>query len=85
MDDLRSDLELKEALSDSSSAIEQFLPTLLTGEPGAKGFKKGTFTTFGYLVAHESHHRGNILLTLKECGHKLYKNVSYAIWDSDRR
>ena len=37
-----------------------------------------------YLVAHESHHRGNILLTPKTSGHKLDKDASYAIWNWDK-
>lgn len=37
-----------------------------------------------YLVAHESHHRGNILLTLKTSGHKLDQDTSYAIWNWDK-
>jgi len=76
---------LKKAMDASSKAIEKFLSGILNGEPKRKGFKKGIFTTFGYLVAHESHHRGSILLTLKECGYKLGNDVSYAIWDWDRR
>jgi uncharacterized damage-inducible protein DinB len=60
---------LKEAMSASSSAVEQFLTGVLGGEAKRKGFKKGVFTTLSYFVAHESHHRGSILLTLKQSGH----------------
>lgn len=35
--------------------------------------------------AHESHHSGNILLTLKQSGHPVQQDVRYAIWDWDRR
>jgi uncharacterized damage-inducible protein DinB len=37
-----------------------------------------------YVVAHESHHRGSILLTLKQCGHPVDQDTRYAIWDWDR-
>jgi uncharacterized damage-inducible protein DinB len=37
-----------------------------------------------YFVAHESHHRGNILLMLKQCGHRIDSGASYAIWDWDK-
>ncbi len=57
---------------------------VLARAPKRRGMKKGVFTTLGYFIAHESHHRGSILLTLKECGHKLPQNDQYAIWDWDR-
>ncbi len=76
--------ELKEALSASSSAVESFLAGVLSGEPRRRGFKKGIFTTLGYFIAHESHHRGSILLTLKTSGHSLDRKAAYAIWGWDQ-
>ncbi len=76
--------ELEEALSASSGAVEFFLAGVLSGEPKRRGFKKGIFTTLSYLVAHESHHRGSILLTLKTSGHALDRKAAYAIWGWDR-
>ena len=76
--------ELKEALSASSSAVESFLAGVLSGEPKRRGFKKGIFTTLSYLIAHESHHRGSILLTIKTSGHALDRNAAYAIWSWDQ-
>lgn len=76
--------ELKEALGASARAVESFLEGLLSGEPKRRGFKKGIFTTFGYLIAHDSHHRGSILLTLKTSGHTLDKKAAYAIWGWDQ-
>jgi uncharacterized damage-inducible protein DinB len=75
--------QLKKAFNASSAAIEQFLADVYDGVPKRRGFRKGIFTTLGYLIAHESHHRGNILLTLKERGHKLDKDDQYAIWAWD--
>ena len=76
--------ELKKALKESSAAIETFLIDVLEGKPKRRGFKKGIFANFGYFIAHESHHRGSILLTLKESGHKLDNKTSYAIWAWDQ-
>ena len=76
--------ELAEALTASGVAVAAFLEAVLAGEPRRRGFKKGVFTTLSYLVAHESHHRGNILLTLKMSGHKLDQDNAYAIWDWDK-
>lgn len=76
--------ELKKALTASSAAIETFLGDVLEGAPKRRGFKKGIFTTLGYFIAHESHHRGSILLTLKQSGHKLDNKTAYAIWAWDQ-
>lgn len=71
---------LRKAFNASGTAIETFLSDLADGTPKRRGFKKGIPSLLAYLVAHESHHRGIILLTLKECGHNLEKDARYAIW-----
>ena len=76
--------ELKKALTASGGAVETFLGDVLSGKPRRRGFKKGLFTTLSYFVAHESHHRGSILLTLKESGHALDNASAYAIWGWDQ-
>lgn len=45
--------------------------------------KRGLVQHLAYFVAHESHHRGSILLTLKQCG-PVDQTTRYAIWDWDR-
>jgi uncharacterized damage-inducible protein DinB len=76
--------ELLEALADSARRVEEWLRRAHAGEKGFRLMKRGLAQTLAYLVAHESHHRGNILLTLKECGHAVDSKVRYAIWDWDR-
>lgn len=76
---------LRNALETSGAAIEAFLSGVMAGEPKRRGFKKGIATTLAYFVAHESHHRGSILLTLKQSGQKVDQKTAYAIWDWDRR
>jgi len=76
--------ELRDALALSCTAVGSFLEGVLAGVPKRRGFKKGIFTTIAYFVAHESYHRGNILLTLKQCGHPVDQRTRYAIWDWDR-
>ncbi len=75
-----SKAELKKAFAASGKAVEKYLVGVLEGTPKRKGFRKGIFSTFGYLIAHESHHRGAILLTIKQCGHNVGKDAQYGIW-----
>jgi len=79
-----SKAQLKKALKASAKGIEALLVGALNGEAKRRGFKKGIFTTLAYFVAHEAHHRGRILLTLKVSGQTLDKNTQMAIWGWDQ-
>ncbi len=69
---------LTTCLSDSARAIE----TLIESSDGKiKGFKPHTTAFVGYLLAHEAHHRGQILLTLKQSGHMVDKKIQFGIWE----
>ncbi len=79
-----SKAKLKKALTASAKAVETFLTDVLDGKPKRRGFKKGIFTTLSYLVSHEAHHRGRILLTLKVSGNTLDKETQGGIWAWDQ-
>lgn len=74
---------LDRALKESAECISALLKQ--GGEKDQlKGFKRGVIPLLGYFISHESHHRGNIILTLKQCGHKLPKSVANGIWNWDK-
>ena len=75
---------LKECLEASAERIETFFADCAASVPKRRGFKKGVIAHLGYFIAHESHHRGNILLTLKQCGHNLDQATRYTIWNWDK-
>jgi uncharacterized damage-inducible protein DinB len=73
--------QLKKAFKESADAIEKFLRDACEGRAALKGFKKNPVTFMGYLIAHDSHHRGQILLALKQSGMMVDKKVQYGIWE----
>ena len=72
---------LRQSLLDSGQAIKALLGKSIASDGKVKGFKPHATAFLGYLVSHESHHRGQIVLALKQAGHPLDKKVQYGIWE----
>lgn len=71
---------LSAELTNSAEAIAKLLRQgLETGK--IKGFKPHAAAFFGYLVSHESHHRGQIVLSLKQSGHPVDQKTLYGLWE----
>ena len=71
---------LKKPFEDSAKGIEELLGKTWDDNGKVKGFKKGVLPLLGYFISHESHHRGNILLTLKQTGEKIPDTVKWGLW-----
>lgn len=72
---------LAKSLKDSGKALETMLKLALENGGKIKGFKPHITAFLGYVVAHESHHRGQIALSLKQSGHTLDKKIAYGMWE----
>jgi len=71
---------LQTALTKSGEAMAQLLATgFASGK--IKGFKPHPAAFYSYLVAHESHHRGQIMLTMKQAGHPVDKKIAFGLWE----
>ena len=72
---------LAKSLTESGKAIGALLEQSLEAGGKVKGFKPHATAFLGYLISHESHHRGQIALTLKQAGKPLDKKISYGLWE----
>jgi uncharacterized damage-inducible protein DinB len=73
--------DLNEALDASSKAIEALVRDSLAAGGRVKGFKPHVTAFVGYLISHESHHRGQIEWALRHAGHPLSDRISYGLWE----
>lgn len=73
--------ELRTALTASAEGIESSIRESWANGGKVTGFKRGLMPLVGYLIAHESHHRGSIMLTLKQSGAGIPEELKWGLWD----
>jgi uncharacterized damage-inducible protein DinB len=80
--DAAADRELLgRSLEASGLAIAALLERAFAGDGRIKGFKPHAAAFLGYLISHESHHRGQLVVSLKLAGHPVSQKVAYGLWE----
>lgn len=72
---------LRRSLEASGKVVASLLESSANGDGRVQGFKPHVAAFLGYLISHESHHRGQIALTLKQAGMPLDKRIAYGLWE----
>ncbi len=62
---------LLEAFAQSGDVMARYIQHGVEQGGKVSNFKRGVVPMLGYYISHESHHRGHLLLTLRQCGHRL--------------
>lgn len=72
---------LHRSITDSGLTMKTLFTKGIEAGGKIKGFKPHAAAFLGYLISHESHHRGQIALSLKQANHPLSKKVLFGIWE----
>jgi uncharacterized damage-inducible protein DinB len=72
---------LRNAFEESSTGVEEFIKQSWEKGGAVKSFKKGLIPFIAYFISHESHHRGQALLTLKQSGVKIPDTLKWGLWE----
>jgi len=68
--------QLRKMLNDSGKRVAAFLGDSIRAGVKPRMFAGHAVRWMGYLIAHESHHRGQIMLALKQSGMRLPETVA---------
>lgn len=71
----------KQALEDSCKALRELTARALESDGRIKNFRPDVAGFFGYLIAHDAHHRGQIAMLARQLGHPLPQKVMFGMWE----
>ncbi len=72
--------ELSKTLNHSADIMADTLIDVFKDER-VKGYKPHPIAFFSQMIAHESHHRGQIMMTITNNGFPINKSVNFGLWN----
>ena len=74
--------EVQAALKASSAAVHHLLVKALDDPAGkVPHFKPDVVAFIGYLISHDSHHRGQIAMLSRQVGHPIPPKTGFGLWE----
>jgi uncharacterized damage-inducible protein DinB len=74
--------QVQASLKASADSIHTLLEKALNTPDGKiPNFKPNVVAFVGYLIAHDSHHRGQITMLARQVGHPLPPQTAFALWE----
>jgi uncharacterized damage-inducible protein DinB len=69
------------ALESSGVALQEIMRGALESDGKIRSFKPDVAAFFGYLIAHDAHHRGQITMLARQLGHALPQKAMFGMWE----
>ena len=73
--------QAKKAFYTSRAALSEVLQASLESDGRIKGFRPDVAGFFGYLIAHDAHHRGQITMLARQSGHPVSQKTMFGMWE----
>jgi uncharacterized damage-inducible protein DinB len=73
--------QARKALEESREALANVLKSALEADGRVKGFRPDVAAFFGYLIAHDAHHRGQITMLARQVGHPIDQKTMFGMWE----
>ena len=77
--------QARKALAASFAAVDKLVAGSLEGDGRIKNFPPDVVAFVAYLIAHESHHRGQICALARQLDHRLPNAVTFGMWEWNKR
>jgi uncharacterized damage-inducible protein DinB len=73
--------QASKALEQSGAALRAVLKSAVEADGRIKGFRPDVAGFFGYLIAHDAHHRGQICMLARQVGHPIPQKAMFGMWE----
>ena len=73
--------QAKKGLDTSRAALREVLGSALSSDGRIKGFRPDVAGFFGYLIAHDAHHRGQITMLARQAGYPISQKAMFGMWE----